>query len=139
MTSSNPVTVVQFSKSQDGKNNPETGDPAMFLVPSVTNFVSSATFITPVYSGGNTPGSDYTNYLTVVMVSGQQGNLRLNNSPVINAGWSTVSNSNYVYATLDVPSGQAHTLTTTSGAQFYGRLYGQADRETYAFAVGMRF
>lgn len=65
--------VVQFVKSQDGRDNPEEGDPAMFVVPSSSNFVNTGTFITPVYSGGNTPGSDYLNYLTLVIVNGQQG------------------------------------------------------------------
>ena len=75
VTSSSPVMVLQFVKSQDGRDNPEEADPAMFVVPAENNFVSTGTFITPVYSGGNTPGSDYLNYLTLVIVNGQQGKL----------------------------------------------------------------
>ena len=65
--------VVQFVKSQDGANNPEEADPAMLVVPSNANFITSATFITPVYSGGKVPDADYTNYVTIVIENGQQG------------------------------------------------------------------
>jgi len=65
--------VVQFVKSQDGRDNPEEADPAMFLVPSEQNYVTTATFITPVYSGGRVAGADYRNYLTMVIQNGQQG------------------------------------------------------------------
>lgn len=77
ITANNPVMVVQFVKSQDGRDNPETGDPAMFIVPSTSNMVTTATFITPIYSGGNTPGADYTNFMTMVIQNGQQGNHQL--------------------------------------------------------------
>ena len=65
--------VVQFVKSQDGRDNPERADPAMFVVPSSNNFITSAAFITPVYTGGRDPDMDYTNYLTLVVENGQQG------------------------------------------------------------------
>ena len=73
LTATNPVMVMQFVKSQDGKLNPERADPAMCVVPSNNNFVSLATFITPVYSGGPVLGEDYINYVTLVIQSGQQG------------------------------------------------------------------
>lgn len=67
--------VLQYVKSQDGRDNPEEADPAMFVIPSVNNFVTTGTFITPVYSGGNSPGADYSNYLTIVIINGQQGEI----------------------------------------------------------------
>lgn len=73
ITASKPVMVVQFVKSQDGKDNIREADPAMFVVPSSTNFISKATFVTPIYSGGRVPGADYINYVTLVIISGQQG------------------------------------------------------------------
>lgn len=66
--------VVQFVKSQNGRDDPEEADPAMFIVPSENNFIVSATFITPVYSGGRIPGADYINYVTLVIRDGEQGN-----------------------------------------------------------------
>lgn len=75
LTATRPVTVIQFVKSQDGRDNPEEADPAMFVVPSVDNLISRSTFITPVYSGGRTPGADYINYVTLVIGDGQQGKL----------------------------------------------------------------
>lgn len=67
------------------------------------------------------------------------GNLRLNGNALTQISWSTIAQSNYVTATIDVPSGQSHTIRTTSGATFYGRLYGRADRESYAFPIGFQF
>lgn len=73
LTTSSPVMVVQFMKSQNGRNNPEQADPAMSIVPSNSNFITVATFITPIYSGGRTADEDYINYVTLVIENGQQG------------------------------------------------------------------
>lgn len=67
------------------------------------------------------------------------GNLRLNGNALGNQVWDSIAQSGYVTTTFNVPSGQSHTLRTTSGARFAGRLYGRADRESYAFPVGFRF
>lgn len=67
------------------------------------------------------------------------GNVRLNGAPLNGVQWDNIASSSYVVGTFDVPSGSSHTLTTSSGARFYGRLYGKADRESYAFPVGFQF
>ena len=75
LTATKPVMVVQFVKSQNGRDSTEKADPAMFVVPSNSNFITIATFITPIYSGGKVPGADYTNYVTMVIQSGEQGTM----------------------------------------------------------------
>lgn len=67
--------VLHFVKSQESRDSAELADPAMTIVPATNNFISSATFITPVYSGGRTPGSDYANFMTVIIQNGQQGKI----------------------------------------------------------------
>ncbi|XP_067948374.1 uncharacterized protein [Watersipora subatra] len=138
LTSSSPVMVIQFVKSQDGKDNPEEADPAMFVVPSSSNFIRSATFITPVYSGGRVENADYINYATIVIANGQQGNVRLNGQALSGAVWDNIPSSSFVTTTVLIESGRSHTITTTSNAEFYGRLYGRADRESYAFPIGFQ-
>ncbi|XP_067949903.1 uncharacterized protein [Watersipora subatra] len=140
VTSTRPITVLQFVKSQSHRDSPETADPAMFLVPSSRNLIIVASFITPVYSGGRTPGEDYTNYVTLVIEDGHQDEVRLNGEVLpLDVSWTAIPSTTQVTATFTVSSGSSHTITTTTLTSFYGRLYGHADRESYAFPVGFRF
>ena len=66
------------------------------------------------------------------------GNVLLNGNALDNPSWTQIGSSSYVTTTINVDSGRTHSISA-GGALFNGRLYGRADRESYAFPIGFKF
>ena len=135
LESSAPVLVVQIVYSQLSTSEP--ADPAMMLIPPVEQWSRDYTFVTPHYSGGVT-GGDYANRLLVVVEDSEKDGLRLDGQQ-LSASWSPVPGTTFVGGDVNVSSQGVHSFRHESPTvTFCAWLYGAADRESYAFPIGLQ-
>lgn len=133
--SSAPVLVVQIVYSQLSLSEP--ADPAMMIIPPVEQWSRDYSFVTPHYSGG-VLGGDYDSRLLIVVEESQKEGLRLDGRE-LSVAWSAVPGTNFVGGETNVSSSAVHSFRHLSpSVTFCAWLYGAADRESYAFPVGLQ-
>ena len=127
IVSNKPVLVAQYVNSPRISEN-EDDQPAMFLVPPVSQYKRDYTFLVP-------PGTSV-NYLMIAIEGRYQNGLILDGSP-ISATWSPIPDSSYVGTFVKVQSGPHRVVHTLTGIRFGAYVYGTANDEcAYAFSAG---
>lgn len=140
--SNNPILVVQIAKSQRGQypTTPDTGDPAMIIIPPTQQFDSEYTFLTPTYSGVS-DDSDYTNNFMLAIRKNDTSGLIYDGENLesqYQLQWVDIADTEFVGTVFKINSSQSHSIEHVSDAPFMGLMYGYADREAYGFPVGMK-
>ncbi|KAL4228860.1 hypothetical protein ACF0H5_011900 [Mactra antiquata] len=139
ITSTNPVLIAQFVKSQQTPTEP--ADPSMMLIPPYEQFGSDYTFTTPEYSHpeyGNDPTFRYKNEFMIVAKKSDISGLLLDGKPFPKTTWVDIPGSDLVGSYVTLPHGPHTVRHTNPLSSFGGYLYGHAYHESYGFPTGMR-
>ncbi|XP_013383271.1 uncharacterized protein LOC106153735 isoform X14 [Lingula anatina] len=138
INSTAPILVTQIVFSQLSSNEP--ADPSMIVVPPMQQYQTSYSFTTPKYSGA-VANSDYTNYVLIAVHRSAKDTILDNNEWLNAAGlviWGNIPGTELVGASFNISSGRHFIRHFTYTTPFMAILYGTADRESYAFPVGMK-
>ena len=125
--------LVQIGKSQ---NELLTGDPAMIYLPPVEQYHFRYVFTTLRYAG-RTSGEHYRSSLFVAVPSAGTTGLLFDGYPLRVPQWKQLGGG-YSGALVAVAEGVHRLRHENPTVRFGAVLYGRADRESYAFPVGMR-
>ncbi|XP_078577111.1 IgGFc-binding protein-like isoform X1 [Branchiostoma floridae x Branchiostoma japonicum] len=134
VTSSEPVLLVQYSKSNDADGTQT--DPFMMIIPPVAQFETEYTFSTvELFS----TFSRRTHHINLVISSANKAGLRLDGQQLpSNTVWHDVPGTDYAAAQLDIPEG-THTVKHISPIVTIGLLsYGFVTPESYGYPGGLR-
>ncbi|XP_066304424.1 IgGFc-binding protein-like [Branchiostoma lanceolatum] len=134
VTSSEPVLLVQYSKSSDADNT--LTDPFMMVIPPVAQFETEYTFSTvDLISDLSEP----THHINLVIRSANKAGLRLDGQPLpSDTIWHDVRESDYAAAQLDISAG-THTVGHLSPIVTIGLFsYGFVRPESYGYPGGLR-
>lgn len=123
ITSSNPVTLLQYARTQGCDN--VTGDPEMIILNPVEQTLEDITlYSSPYYMITG-------HYINVVMRTEYTQNFRLDGAPV--SFTPVAANPEYAYAQVTVGAGN-HRLTSKGG--FNAMAYGFGNVESYGYSAG---
>lgn len=126
-----------FVLSQRSRDDPETADPAMMILPPVEQFRNHYVFSTTDYAG-RTPGGTYKNFVVVAAQRLAVEGFLIDSVPVRLEHPYSVPDSDYVCGYIPVSSGHHVLSHAVRGVNFMGILYGAGDRESYGFPIGMQ-
>lgn len=129
ISSNYPILVAQIVQSP---GNNEGSDPAMTLVPPVTNYKSSYRFMAPDLSS-------YTVYVMVAIKSDARFGLEINGQPLTQSNflaWRDIPGTNMMGSLFTIPGNQGYTISHES-EPFLALMYGAGDKESYAYPAGM--
>ncbi|WAR05417.1 FCGBP-like protein [Mya arenaria] len=139
ITSSKPIMMAQFVKSQ--QNSTEPADPSMMIIPPYEQFGSDYTFTMPEYSHpeyGNNSIYRYQNEFMIVAKKSDISGLLLDGKPFPQTQWVDIPGSNLVGSYVTLPHGPHTVRHSDPLSTFGGYLYGHAYHESYGFPTGMR-
>ncbi|XP_035668445.1 IgGFc-binding protein-like [Branchiostoma floridae] len=132
VTSSEPVLLVQYSKSKQS----DSGDPFMMVIPPVAQFETEYTFATVelIYDQKET-----THHVNLIIRSSNKAGLLLDGQRLpSDTVWHDVPGTDYVAAQLDISAG-THTARHLSPNVNIGLFsYGFTHTESYGYPGGLR-
>ena len=131
-TSDQPVMVIQYLKT-DNSQSPPRGDPAMLIVPPVTQFSGNVTF--PVFQFSNL--YKYTNFITVIADCAAFDNQFQLDDADIDLHQKQAENATMCYANHIVSSGPHSVTHSNPMATFYVSVYHICDGcySSYAYST----
>ncbi len=136
LSSSAPMQVATYAKTtQNTSGQFNIGDPLMMLIHPKEQFYNEYKFI-------NTQTQEnkqnlYTNqYVAVILPSEGKASLKFDGSPVPDAGYLPIPDSDYEYKVLESSDG-VHTITCDKDIAIY--IYGYAKANSYGYIGGMNF
>ncbi|XP_066279188.1 IgGFc-binding protein-like [Branchiostoma lanceolatum] len=134
VTTSEPVLLVQYSKSSDADN--ALADPFMTAIPPVAQFEAEYTFSTVDLMSDQ---SEPTHHINLVTRSAGKAGLRLDGQPLpSDTVWHDVTGTDYAAAQLNISAGM-HTVRHISPIVTVGLVsYGFAPRDSYGCPGGQR-
>lgn len=127
ITSSEPVTVGQFMRGQEGTRT--TGDPGFAIVPSENQWLKSYAFSTPVGSEAYPE-----NYLNIAILSTDVGSLRLNGMSFDTSMFTTVGA--YSVGNVAIPVGFG---TISAAIPFLAMIAGFSGFDSYFSSIATSF
>ncbi|KAF6027157.1 hypothetical protein EB796_014523 [Bugula neritina] len=135
--------LMLITISQASKNHPFLGDPTMSAIVPVSQYITSASFAIPVKPWRKLATGEVDDYkatLVVVALTTERSSIRLDGSAI--NSWQTISGSSYSVARVEVTrkdNPEAAVLNSLNGEKFSARLWGVADRESFAYTLGIEY
>ena len=127
ITTSNPVTVGQFIRGQQGTRT--TGDPAFAVIPGVEQWLDAYAFATPIESEAFDQ-----NFLNIAIETSALASLLLNGAAVDTSGFSTVG----IYSVGQIAIGVGFGTISASQA-FLATIAGFSSFDSYFSAIAASF
>ncbi|XP_078681185.1 IgGFc-binding protein-like [Branchiostoma floridae x Branchiostoma belcheri] len=133
ITSSAPIMLLQYSKSNDADN--AGTDPFMMYVPPVEQFAADYTFATV-----DSPSSPYTSYVNIVIKASETAGLKYDgNALPSGTTWTAIPGTDLVATQLHIATAGTHKLKHDSAiVQFSIFYYGFASYDSVGFPGGLR-
>lgn len=124
-----PALLSQFSPAATWDN--VDADPMQMLIAPTEQFLSQYSFSTPTTSFTS-------NFVNVVVPSGEIASLRLDGNPVDSSKFSAIGTSGFSGGQLPLTVG-SHFMTSAGNVPFGIYIYGRRSYEAYGYPGGMSF
>ncbi|XP_067936654.1 uncharacterized protein [Watersipora subatra] len=136
--SNKPILLTQFSQSQKTMN--EIGDPTMIVLPSVEQWANAYTFSPTSNSYTGAKNEFYNNYVVMVAPSNRTAGIIFDGqylAPLFTS-WYQIQDTLFSGTSFAISDGVHSIQHEDPTITISVIVYGNADKESYGFAAGMR-
>lgn len=141
--SNNPICVIQFKKSASNNSNQFLdSDPLMIISQDTEQYSDSYSIVNPrVFKRVRIPLTFFwrledvfsNHYINIVIENEFSNTVKINGQIRNDLNWRTITNTNYIYAIVDVGTGLNK---VEAGSDFGLFSYGYGEVESYGFSGG---